>query len=294
LNRLRLEAPAKINLFLEVLSRRPDGYHTLSTVFQQISLADTLHVRHDPDGPPATRLKTAGADLPVGPKNLVVRAADAFRAAGHVLGGMSFHLKKGVPVGGGLGGGSSDAAAALKACWSLSTGRPLRRFPAEAFIKTARGLGADVPFFLRGGTALGAGVGEKLRPLAPPRKTWIVLVFPRVFVSTPWVFQRLRFPLTKRRSSLKIIKTLSLARSPREWTPFLFNRLEEIVLPRVPAVAQAKRALLQAGCLAALMSGSGSSVFGVVASPREGERVRERLRSRDWDLWLVHTCASNS
>lgn len=305
-----LAAPAKLNLFLEVLGRRPDGYHSLSTVFQEISLADRLEARWAPRlAADEVRLECRGADLSNGPDNLVVRAARAFLQSPHNgiasaggrlnppayrprprgSGGYSFHLTKRIPVGAGLGGGSSDAAAAIKALWRLRTRAPWKNFPADALTPLARDVGADVPFFLQGGAAHGRGVGERLRPLSPPAAAWFVLVFPRVFVSTKEVFQSLRFPLTKKRSCHRMITSLALGRPPREWAPLLFNRLEEVVLKKVPAVARAKHALLDAGCLGALMSGSGSSVFGVAASQRQGENVRQRLASGPWDVWLVRS-----
>lgn len=285
-----LSAPAKINLFLEILGRRPDGYHRLSTIFQEISLADALTARADPALPSGEfRLECPGSDLPVGPDNLVLRAARAFPADRGPTDGCRFVLKKRIPVGAGLGGGSSDAAAALKAIWRLSGGAA-GGFPRATFAPVARRLGADVPFFLAGGRAKAGGIGDRLT-LFPDSKTpyWFVLVFPRVFVSTREVYERLRFPLTKRRTSLKLEKMLAAGRPSREWAPLIFNRLEEAVLDRVPAVREARAALVGAGCRTALMSGSGSSVFGVVDSSAHGRRVLRDLPRGKWDVWLVRS-----
>ncbi len=289
---LRLLAPAKVNLFLEILRRRPDGYHTLSTVFQEISLADELTVRWDPDGQAGgVSLRCIGAGISSGPDNLVVRAARAFQEMTGCGGAFSIVLKKRIPVGAGLGGGSSDAAATLKACWALTRNKPLTKFPWKSFVPAARSLGADVPFFLRGGLAAAGGVGERLLPLPAPKRFWMVLLFPRVSVATKWVYGHLSFPLTKGRARHKILDTISLGQSPSEWSPFVYNRLEEVVLPRVAEVAKAKQALLRAGCLNALMSGSGSSVFGVVKSEREGKKIIVKLARGEWDSWLVKSLA---
>jgi 4-diphosphocytidyl-2-C-methyl-D-erythritol kinase len=277
-------APAKINLFLEIVRRRPDGYHTLSTLFQEISLADTLRARPDPSGGP--RLFCSFPGLTVGEDNLVLRAARAYATGDPKAVPLRFDLAKKIPLGAGLGGGSSDAAAALRAQWFFSRGG--RPFPEKRFRLLARRLGADVPFFLRGGLAEGRGVGEKLEFLSPRRQEvrHFVLVYPRVFSSTPEAYRALRFPLTKRRSGLKLKRALIDGAPPRLWAPELFNRLEETVLPRLPAVAKARRALEQSGCVAARMSGSGSSVFGVVETPAQGRAVLRRLSREPWDLWL--------
>ncbi|MBL0058348.1 MAG: 4-(cytidine 5'-diphospho)-2-C-methyl-D-erythritol kinase [Elusimicrobia bacterium] len=284
---LTLASPSKINLFLEVLRRRPDGYHTLSTLFQEISLSDTLRVRARATS--ATTLVTNEGSLPTDETNLVLRAARVFQDAFPTTPGFSFSLTKRIPIGAGLGGGSGNAAAALKACWSLATGRSPVRAPWEALLPLARRLGADVPFFLRGGLASAGGVGDRLTFLSPRRgRTFhFVLVFPRIFSSTPEAYRALRFPLTKRRSGLKLTRAIQDGASPRLWAPWLFNRLEEAVLPRLVPVAQVKEALLRAGCLNALMTGSGSSVFGVVENSRHGRQVAARLRGEPWDVRLV-------
>lgn len=288
---IRLAAPAKVNLFLEILRRRPDGYHEISTLFQQISLADELAVAARASDSPETetRLRCPGSRLPAGADNLVLKAVRAFHRVVPWRKRYDIVLRKRVPVGAGLGGGSSDAAAAFRACWSLASGR--RPFPWKRFVSAAKTVGADVPFFLRGGLAEGGGIGDRLTPLPSARTgraaARFVVIFPRVFISTKWVYQRLRFPLTKRHSNHKLKRLLRAGRPPAEWVPYLFNRLEDVVLPRVPAVRRAKRALTQAGCAAALMSGSGSAVFGVVGTEREAQAVVRRVRSSSWDVYLA-------
>lgn len=284
-------SPAKINLFLEVLDRRPDGYHTLWTLFQEISLCDTLTASLRKE--PGIALSCNWPHLSVGPENLVSRAARLLWTPEETP-GVSLTLRKKIPMGAGLGGGSGNAATALKVLWALRAHRDRKRpeaFPADRFRAASLKLGADVPFFLRGGTALGRGVGDRLTFLPRParRPLHFVLVFPRVFSSTPEAFRRLRFPLTKRRSGLKLKQALADGAPARLWAPWLYNRLEESVFPRWPVVAQARQALEQAGCLAARMSGSGASVFGVVESPAQGRRVLERLRREPWDTWLVRS-----
>lgn len=283
---LSLPARAKLNLFLEIHRRRADGYHTLTTLFQEITLADTLRATPSSDGQFTLRCADRALE---GEDNLVLRAARAFAAAVPGSLGLRFTLAKAIPLGAGLGGGSSDAAAALKACWSFAA--PGRPFPHARFRALAARLGADVPFFLRGGFAEGRGVGERLTFLTPRRAEPLhfVLVHPRVFSSTPAAYRALQFPLTKRRSGLRLKRALMDGAPPRLWAPWLFNRLEEAVIPRLPAIGRARRALERAGCLAARMSGSGSSVFGVVETAAHGRSVLRRLASEPWDTRLVRS-----
>ncbi len=277
---------AKINLFLEVLSRRSDGYHTLSTVFQEISLTDTLAARLRPDG--EMTLQTNRSDLGPVAKNLVIRAARAFQERYPSTPGLGFTLAKRIPVGAGLGGGSANAATALRAC-AVLTGRDGRPGTERALLALGKSLGADVPFFLRGGLASAGGVGDRLRFMEdrgrPP--VHFVLVFPRVFSSTPEAYRGLKFPLTNRRCGLRLTRALRDGAPPSVWAPWIFNRLEEVVVPRLPRVGEVKRALLRAGCFNALMSGSGSSVFGIVSDAGQSRRVSARLRGEPWDVWRV-------
>jgi 4-diphosphocytidyl-2-C-methyl-D-erythritol kinase len=283
-----LEAPAKINLFLEILRRRSDGYHDIDTVFHQISLADRLILRPTFE---EDRLSVTGAALTQGPDNLAMRALAAARNAGYTVPPLALSLAKKTPIGAGLGGGSADAAAVLRGLAQFLPASQRARFLKTDAPELGATLGADVPFFLGGGTSVGTGTGTDLKPVRPagrPRKYWFALIFPGVSVSTPWAYKRLRFPLTNIRRS-RTLEDAFYSRKPAAfWAPLLFNRLEEVVLPAFPAVARAKRALLKAGCLAALMSGSGSSVFGPVADEASGRKILKNLeRGPRWKAWLV-------
>jgi 4-diphosphocytidyl-2-C-methyl-D-erythritol kinase len=294
LRRLRVLAPAKLNLFLEIVRRRPDGYHDLETVFQEISLADELAVSYDPRG--------AGVAFDCGSKflkdvkpgnNLVERAARSFTEAFKVSGRFVIRLKKNVPIGAGLGGGSSDAAATLMACAWLSG--KLKPTPAikKKLIVLARRLGADVPFFLTGGTSIGTGLGDRLKPINTP-DAYFVLVFPGFPVATAGVYRDLAVPLTTGVSIRKIKADLLEGAPPRSWARHLFNRLEEVVLPKHPVLRELKEKLVSLGCAGALMSGSGSSVFGVVSSRRQGQEAVRRLRRLGKPAWLVRALGYNN
>jgi 4-diphosphocytidyl-2-C-methyl-D-erythritol kinase len=277
---LRAIAFAKVNLFLEITGKRADGYHTLSTVFQTISLGDELTAKVSE----SLSLTCSETSLPTDQRNLAMRAAVQLKGLLNEPRGAALGLKKVVPMGAGLGGGSSDAAAVLTALPRLWN----RRAPASDLSRMASQLGADVPFFLEGGTCAAEGIGEILRPLPKLPKTWLVLVFPGFGVATKDAYAKVRLPLANPRSASKIIPLLKKGR-PAHWAGELFNRFEELVFPDHPELPKLKQALVEAGAVGALMSGSGSSVFGVVESPSSGRKVLAVIRKRYPQSWLVHT-----
>ncbi|NDY42067.1 4-(cytidine 5'-diphospho)-2-C-methyl-D-erythritol kinase [Dissulfurirhabdus thermomarina] len=255
---LSLEAPAKINLLLHVEGRRADGYHLIATVFQRVSLRDRLHLEVTP-GRGGVRLSCPGSALPEDARNLAHRAAEAFlRRTGLGL-DVRVELFKEIPPGGGLGGGSSDAAAVLRGLNALA-GEPV---PAAELMAMGAALGADVPFFLLDvPAAVGRGVGTELEPVEPPA-FWYVLAMPPFGISTRWVYEN--FVLTTRGPDT--IFDPGQALRTMAWK----NDLEQVVLSAHPQVGRLKDILLAEGARAALMSGSGSTVFGAF---REEARAR--------------------
>lgn len=293
----KLQCPAKVNLFLEVTGRRPDGYHNLATIFAKISLFDGLEICPQAEGPVEFAMENrTGFQIPEGPENLVVRAAEAFRKTFRIGCGVRIALQKNIPPGAGLGGGSSDAAGTLVGmARAFELDRSMRTTSLRAALRRlAGGLGADVPFFQQDAPfCVGRGIGDRLRP-APMRKAlpWMLLVYPRVSVATAGVYRLLdgsrRAGVLTRLAQLgKLQKKLETGRPVGEWAGLLFNRLEEAVLPDYPEISQAKRILRQLGVQGVLMSGSGSSVFGFVRSHEEGEQLRGRLRGYPWDVYVT-------
>lgn len=271
---VRILAPAKLNLGLAVLGRRPDGFHELLTVFQAVSLSDRLRVRRRRRG-----VRVRCAELPgLGADNLAHRAAELFLERSGAAAGLEIDLEKRIPAGGGLGGGSSDAAAVLLAAARLHRLRP----PREQLNEWAASLGADVPFFLEGGAGLGTGRGELVSPLEPwPGEANVLLHVPERGLATAEVYRRLDAgALTGRRAAFNIL----LARRERgELGPFgaaMFNDLEAAAFEMMPELAAAKAALLGAGAAGALLAGSGSCVFGLFAGREAAEGARRRLRNR--------------
>jgi 4-diphosphocytidyl-2-C-methyl-D-erythritol kinase len=270
---VRVLAPAKVNLFLEVLGRRADGYHEIATLLLAIDLADELDFA--PAGSGELSLTCDDPTLSVGPDNLVLKAASRLRDETGCTAGATIRLTKRIPWAAGLGGGSSDAAAALEGLnelWKLGLSpAALARIGAE--------VGSDVPFFLDGAAAWCTGRGEVVNPAAVGRVMDLVLIKPLEGLNTTDVYRRLTIPVnpvdgTAARESLASGDVEALGRA-------LFNRLQEPAFELSPAVADAYRRVQETGAAGCLMSGSGSSLFALCRSPSEARRVHDDL-SRGW------------
>lgn len=271
MNRCRVRCPAKVNLSLRVLHRRSDGYHELDTVFQAVALADRLTAA------PAAELSLVcdDPDVPAGPGNLAWRAADRLRrAAGRPAAGLALRLEKRIPVEGGLGGGSSDAAGALLAAahvWGLDLGR-------EELAGIGGEVGADVPFFLFGGTARGTGRGDRIEPLPSGPVRPVLLGVPPFGVATREVFERLASVLTLPRENDNFSRSSEgKLRGEKDLAASSVNDLEAAVFPRHPELARFRAALADEGAAPARLSGSGSTVFGLFESETACRRAAARL-----------------
>jgi 4-diphosphocytidyl-2-C-methyl-D-erythritol kinase len=305
MHEVRIPAFAKINLRLDILGKRPDGYHELRTIFQTISLKDELTLRRSRH--PGISLTVLGNDTlshePV-QKNLVYRAVDALRHELKIRSGVEIELRKKIPAGGGLGGGSSDAAAALLGYLRLNG----KKIPPARLIEVAALLGADVPFFLFGGRALGVNRGDEIYPLGGiPKQSVVVVVPDGIRVPTADAFRWVHAPsLADSRSSLELVASpsrkgsasrlhvesansgsrLQLTKSgaaPKLWEfcalcwsaqgSGLANDFERPVFQRHPRLGAIKRALLRVGAAEASLAGSGSAVFGLFPSPALARRA---------------------
>jgi 4-diphosphocytidyl-2-C-methyl-D-erythritol kinase len=250
-----LTAPAKINLGLRVIGKRPDGYHDLDTLFQEINWADSLEFHPSRDW----SLEILGADLDPGESNLISKAARLLAAESRLPCRARLVLRKEIPLGGGLGGGSSNAAITLMGLsrlWGLD-------WPISRLHDLAAQLGSDCAFFLYGGLARGRGRGEALDLMDGGVRGELVLIVPPFGVSTAWVFQEGRFPLTGDAKSVILWFYSQLSQNapvPREVNR---NDLESIVLSRYDELGRIKQSLLDLGAEAAMLSGSGSTVFGI-------------------------------
>jgi 4-diphosphocytidyl-2-C-methyl-D-erythritol kinase len=262
---LRLRAFAKINLCLHVLGRRPDNYHELRTIFQTISLHDILTLSLVPRED--ISLEVNDAALPAGPENLVWRAIAAMRNELKLGFGVHAQLEKTIPVARGLGGGSSDAAAALVGLLRLTK----MDVPLERMMEIGASLGADVPFFLFGGRALAVNRGDEIYPLPDMRKQSIVVVSPRdIGVSTKDAYQWISAELTNRAEPPKIWGFCALCWSRQGRVA---NDFEQPVFSRHPRLKEIRDGLLERGAADAALAGSGSAVFGIFRNPARARRA---------------------
>jgi 4-diphosphocytidyl-2-C-methyl-D-erythritol kinase len=282
----RIKSFAKINLGLEVLGRRDDGYHELRTLFQTIDLHDDVVLRPRPRG---VSISCRHPLVPRDATNLAARAAEALRRYARVSAGVEIEIRKRIPVGGGLGGGSSNAAAVLMGLdrmWRLGLGP-------DGLHRLARRLGADVPYFLLGGTALGLARGDEVYPLRHQLRAWVVLADPGLPVSTAGVFSRIDARLTPRKNSTSIFYFVSRELEGAGGYRLLVNDLEEAAMEEAPAlrerVARIRDVLHGEGARVAALSGSGSSFFGLFDVARAARRAGTALESHGFPALVVRT-----
>jgi 4-diphosphocytidyl-2-C-methyl-D-erythritol kinase len=275
MSEVRIPALAKVNLRLEVLGKRPDGFHELRTIFQSISLRDELRLRSTRKSGIELRVRgnVSLSNEPV-EGNLVYRAVDALRQELRQRDGIAIELCKAIPAGRGLGGGSSDAASALIGYLRLAK----KQLPRERLFELAATLGADVPFFLEGGRALGIGKGDEIYPLPDIPKLHLLVVSPNaIHVPTPDAYRWLdaaklnSAQLTNSAGNPKLYRFCALSWS-LQGSPLL-NDFEDAVFQQHPRLAELKRDLLQNGATEALLAGSGSAVIGVFPSPAKARRA---------------------
>ncbi|MFP4978584.1 4-(cytidine 5'-diphospho)-2-C-methyl-D-erythritol kinase [Paenibacillus sp. CN-4] len=275
------KAPAKINLMLDVLHKRPDGFHEVEMIMTMVDLADRLELSELPRD---TIIITSQAGyIPLDEKNLAFQAARLIKDRYGVRRGVHIHLDKHIPVAAGLAGGSSDAAAALRglnALWELG-------IPQEELLQLGAELGSDVPFCITGGTALATGRGEKLTPIANPPQCWVVLAKPPINVSTAEVYGRLRSSRIAKHPSSAAMRAAIEAGDFGAVCGLLGNVLEEVTLPMHPEVRRIKETMEKLGADGVLMSGSGPTVFGLVQKQSKVARIYNGLRGFCKEVYAV-------
>ena len=252
MNSITVKAPAKVNYLLDVIRRRPDGYHDLRMIMQRVNLCDELTITLT-DTPGISVL--CGKDgVPDGPGNIAWKAAKSLFELTNGSRGVEIAIIKNIPVAAGLGGGSSDAASVLMGMNKLLE----LGLSAQRLMEIGVKLGADVPFFIFKRTALAEGIGESLTAMPEMPTAWVLLVNPGVPVSTAWVYNNLQ--LTNRR---ELAKLPSLYDSVMDICSIFSNDLESVTIPAFPVIADIKDSMLRNGALGAMMSGSGPTVFGL-------------------------------
>ena len=278
---LSLKSYAKINLFLEVLGKRSDGYHEIESLIQEISLCDNILLKDRLRG--ITILcPNKKISIPSDPENfrdnLAYKAANLLMTKFNIKKGISITIGKKIPVGSGLGGGSSNAASVLKGLnqlWNLG----LKNAQLQ---ELGASIGSDVPFFINGKTALVKGRGVKIHTYFTIPKIWLVLAIPNINVSTKWAYERMNRELTKNINSAKLSKLKKLG--VKNIVNNLFNRLEGVVFKEYPLIKVIKEKMMACGASGALMSGTGSAVFGIASSKDKACRIAKKISN---DLKLV-------
>jgi len=302
-----LIAPAKINLYLEIIGDRPDGYHELAMILQSIALSDRVDLRAN--GTDRLRVTCDDPQVPVDESNLAYQAADLmvqqFPEQYRKLGGVDIAIEKRIPMGAGLAGGSANAAAVLVGLdlmWDLGLTQPELQ-------ELAARLGSDIPFCIAGGTAIATGRGEQLAPLPSLDHLYVVLAkYRSIAISTPWAYKTYRQQFsssyisdsagqTGRRQQMhsgEIVGAIGQQHSQRIGQ-LLHNDLEKVVLPAHPQVAQLRQTLEKMDTLGVMMSGSGSTVFALVETQAQAEQVHQRLcvaiPDPDLGIWTTHLTA---
>jgi 4-diphosphocytidyl-2-C-methyl-D-erythritol kinase len=276
-----LRASAKVNLALEVLGKRGDGYHEIATVLQAVDLFDRLTV----ETADTLSLLADDPELPTDEGNLVMRASRLLQKTAGIEKGARIELQKRIPVAAGLGGGSSDAAATL---WGLNRLWGLR-WPRARLQDLAVELGMDVPFFLGTGRAVARGRGERLQTLPGGGGYALVLVNPRAPLSTREVYGRVPAGWHAEPTGTERVIEALRRRNVATLAAALTNNLERVVEPVLPVIGRMKAALLAAGALGAIMSGSGPTVFGLARSLDHARQVRSRVSRAGWACWAVRT-----
>ena len=256
-----LKAPAKVNYLLDVIRRRPDGYHDLRMIMQRVNLCDDIAITlTDSDEISVTCGKNG---VPDGPGNIAWKAARTMLDLAGTGTGAKISITKNIPVAAGLGGGSSDAATVLMGMNQLLELNLSDQRLMEIGVK----LGADVPFFIFQKTALAEGIGEQLKTMPAMPKVWVLLVNPGVHVSTAWVYKNLK--LTNNRELATIPEFFS---SIEDVCSIFSNDLETVTIPSFPVIAEIKSSMLKSGASAAMMSGSGPTVFGLFKNEESAKR----------------------
>lgn len=275
------KAPAKINLMLDVLHKRPDGYHEVEMIMTMVDLADRLEM--EALSRDTIIISSQAGYIPLDEKNLAFQAAKLIKERYNVRSGVYIHLDKNIPVAAGLAGGSSDAAATLRGLnrlWDLN-------IPAEELKQLGAELGSDVPFCITGGTALATGRGELLTPLPNPPQCWVVLAKLPINVSTAEIYGRFRSDEVVAHPSADRMRQAIERSSFQGVCEELGNVLEEVTLKLYPEVAHLKETMLKLGADGVLMSGSGPTVFGLVSKESKVSRIYNGLRGFCKEVYAV-------
>jgi len=284
MNEIKIDSYSKINLTLNILARREDGYHEIETIMQSINLADKVIITEEKEG---IKIKCNHPQVPVSNQSLAYRSAEKILKKFGIERGVKIEIDKKIPLASGMAGGSANSATILVGINKLFN----LTLSNEDLRKIGEELGMDVPFCIQNGTALAYQRGEKITPLPPINPPlWIVVINPGFKISTQWAYNNLDLEKIKRRKN----NTEAMLAALREGEPWeiaknLFNSFEGLIIKKYPETARVKDRLINEGVLGALISGSGPAVFGIAQNEEEALQIYEKLKPEYKLIWVVHT-----
>ncbi len=277
-----LQAPAKINLTLDVVGKREDGYHNVRMIMETVSLYDTIDIQKTNSG---IKLKCNLPYVPTDERNIAYKAAELFFLESGEKGGVFINIRKRIPVAAGLAGGSTDGATVLKGLNRIY-GNPLSE---EKLFDIAKMLGADVPYCINGRPVLAEGIGEKLTKLGDMPRVLVLLAKPDISLSTKWVYSNLKWNEVKLHPDTDgAVKDIQLG-DIKALSKKMYNVLEEVSVKRYPIISEIKSKMLEGGALGSIMSGSGPTVFGLFDDEEKARNTMEMLREDCSFVYLGHT-----
>ena len=284
MKKIEIYSYSKINLTLNILGKRQDGYHNIETIMQSINLADRIFIKEEKEG---IKIKCNHSQVPIDAQSLAYRSAEKILSRYRITKGVKIEIDKKIPLASGMAGGSANSASILVGINKL--------FALNLSNKDLRGmgeeLGMDVPFCIQNGTALAYHRGEKVTPLSPINPPlWIVIINPGFEIPTKWAYNNLDLSLIKReKNNTKAMLEALKEGEARGIAKNLFNSFEELIIKKYPEIGKIKDRLIEEGTLGALMSGSGSTVFGIAQNKEKAFKIYKKLKSQYKSIWIVHT-----
>ena len=277
---MKIKAHSKINLMLNIEGKRPDGYHNVDMIMQTLEFGDVVHAEKILSG---IELSGTG-NIPYDSTNLAYKAAQLFFDVSGIRGGVRLYIEKNIPVCAGMAGGSADGAAVLK-CLNRLYGNPLS---AKVLTKISAKLGADVPFCVKGGTVRAQGIGDVLTPLRNFERVSVVVVKPCISISTPWAYSSLDYQTMEHPSTEDAVNAINQG-DYNKLCKLMGNSFEQSVFRKYPEIGEIKDKLLSFGADGALMSGSGSTVFGLFKENSMAEKAYEYFKSNYKEVYITYT-----
>jgi len=281
---VEIDSYSKINLTLNILTKRQDGYHNIETIMQSVNLADRIFIKEEKE---EIKIKCNHPQVPIGAQSLAYRSAEKILKRYRITKGVKIEIDKKIPLASGMAGGSANSASILvgiNKLFALNLSNEVLRGIGEE-------LGMDVPFCIQNGTALAYHRGEKVTPLSPVNPPlWIIIINPGFEIPTKWAYNNLDLRLIKREknNTKAMLETLKEGEA-RGIAKNLFNSFEELIIRKYPEIGKIKDRLIEEGALGALMSGSGPTVFGIAQNKEQALKIFKKLKSEYNSIWVVHT-----